>query len=63
MTTSSASRIARTALLALLVPAACRAPLPAQEARWRQARDEGVRGMLAPDARASYGGLRFYPFD
>jgi hypothetical protein len=63
MTTSSASRIARTALLALLVPAACRAPLPAQEARWRQARDEGVRGMLAPDARASFGGLRFYPFD
>ena len=51
------------ALLALLLSAACRAPLPAQEARWRQARHEGIREMLAPAARASFGGLRFYPFD
>ena len=55
------SRIATAALLALLP--ACRAPLPASEARWRQAREEGIREMLTADAQAAFGGLRFYPFD
>jgi hypothetical protein len=56
-------RTVRAALLALLLLPACRAPLPAPEARWRQAREEGVREMLAPGARAAFGGLRFYRFD
>jgi uncharacterized protein (DUF1684 family) len=57
------SSIARAALLALAVLLACRAPLPAAEARWRQAREEGIRELLAPAARTTFAGLRFYRFD
>jgi len=57
------SRIATAALLTLALLPACRAPLPASEARWRQAREEGIREMLTADAQADFSGLRFYPFD
>jgi uncharacterized protein (DUF1684 family) len=63
MTAWSAARVATAALLTLAVLPACRVPLPVAEAQWRQAREEGVREMLAPAARAAFGGLRFYRFD
>lgn len=51
------------ALIATALLEACRAPLPVAEARWREAREVGVREMLAPAERAAFGGLRFYSFD
>jgi hypothetical protein len=63
MTARVGSRIVIVAVLATAAVAACRAPLPAQEARWRQAREQGVREMVAPGARTTFAGLRFYRFD
>jgi len=43
--------------------AACRAPLPTPELKYRQERDQAVRAELPPEAAARFQGLRFYPFD
>ncbi len=54
---------AALAAVALLHTAACRAPKPSSEARWRAERAEAVRAELPPGARAAFQGLRFYPWD
>ncbi len=42
---------------------ACRAPLPATEARWRSEREVAVRQALPDGGRATFAGLAFYPYD
>jgi len=59
-------RLLRAAVSALLVfglAAACRAPLPTPELKYRQERDRAVRAELPPEAATHFRGLRFYPFD
>lgn len=56
-----ADRVALAAVcLGVLGTAACRAPLPASEARWRLEREETVRGAV-PDG-AGFAGLAFFPY-
>lgn len=50
-------------LLLLALAAACRAPLPTPEMKYRQEREQAVRGELPPEAAAHFQGLHFYPFD
>jgi len=60
------SRLSRAAVVPFLVVglvAACRAPLPTPELKYRQERDQAVRAELPPEAAAHFQGLRFYPFD
>ena len=47
----------------LLVAAACGAPLPAPELRYREERTQAVRNALPPSEAMHFNGLRFYPFD
>jgi uncharacterized protein len=56
-------RTAFVSSLVLALAAACRAPLPAPEMKYRQEREQAVRAELPPDAAARFRGLRFYPFD
>jgi uncharacterized protein (DUF1684 family) len=57
------SRASVPALLVFGLAAACRAPLPTPELKYRQERDQAVRAELSPDAAAHFQGLRFFPFD
>jgi uncharacterized protein (DUF1684 family) len=50
-------------LFLLALAAACRAPLPTPEMKYRQEREQAVRGELPPEAAAHFQGLHFYPFD
>lgn len=50
-------------LLSLALAAACQAPLPTPEMKYRQEREQAVRGELPSEAAAHFQGLRFYPFD
>jgi len=50
-------------LLLLALAVTCRAPLPTPEMKYREEREQAVRGELPPEAAAHFQGLRFYPFD
>ena len=53
---------AATLLAALVALAACRAPLPAAERRWRAGRQQAIAAALA-DAGRSAIALAFFPYD
>jgi uncharacterized protein (DUF1684 family) len=42
---------------------ACHGPLPSTELDWRHQREKAVREELPADKRATFGGLRFFPYD
>lgn len=46
----------------LAVVAACRPPLPAPERAWRAEREAAIRSALPASARASFAGVRFFPY-
>ncbi|MCS7183262.1 MAG: DUF1684 domain-containing protein [Thermoanaerobaculum sp.] len=40
----------------------CTPPLPEGERRWREGREEAVRGAMTPEQAATFRGIQFFPY-
>ncbi|MGC8916035.1 MAG: DUF1684 domain-containing protein [Thermoanaerobaculum sp.] len=54
---------ARVFVLLAVALAACAAPLPEGERRWREGREAAIREAMTPEQAKGFPGIRFFPYD